>query len=197
MRRAWTTLFALPLLAVLSACGGNRVDVVLRGGTIYDGSGTAPIIGDVAIQGDSIVAIGDIGALKGETEVDVTGLAVAPGFINMLSWGTESLLFDGRGLSDVMQGVTLEVFGEGSSMGPINESMRKEMLAEQGDITFDVPWTTLGEYLEHMVAKGVSVNVASFIGATTVRVHELGYENREPTADELARMQELVRAAMR
>lgn len=197
LRTVLTTMTAIPLLATLAACGGSKVDVVLRGGTIYDGSGQAPVVGDVAIQGDSVVAVGDIGSLKGRTEVDVAGMAVAPGFINMLSWGTESLLHDGRGLSDVMQGVTLEVFGEGSSMGPINESMRKEMLAEQGDITFDVPWTTLGEYLDHMVAKGVSVNVASFIGATTVRVHELGYENRAPTADELARMQELVRAAMR
>jgi len=115
----------------------------------------------------------------------------------MLSWGTESLLYDGRGLSDVMQGVTLEVFGEGSSMGPITDTMRREMIAEQGDLTFDVPWTSLGQYLDHMVAKGVSLNVASFIGATTVRVHELGYENRAPTAEELARMQDLVRAAMR
>jgi N-acyl-D-amino-acid deacylase len=173
------------------------VDLVLRGGTIYDGSGTAPVVGDVAIVGDSIVAVGDIGNRRGTTEVNVAGLAVAPGFVNMLSWGTESLLYDGRGLSDVMQGVTLEVFGEGSSMGPINDTMRKEMIAEQGDLRFDVQWTTLAQYLEHMVRKGVSVNVASFVGATTVRVHELGYDNRAPTAEELGRMQELVRSAMR
>lgn len=189
---------ALALCSVSTACNSpERVDVVLRGGTIYDGSGNAPVVGDVAISGDSIVAVGDIGNREGAREIDVSGLAVSPGFINMLSWGTESLLHDGRGLSDVMQGVTLEVFGEGSSMGPITDTMRAEMIAEQGDIKFDVPWTTLGEYLEHMVAKGVSVNVASFVGATTVRVHELGYENREPTAEELQRMQELVRAAMR
>jgi N-acyl-D-amino-acid deacylase len=196
MRRS--VLTACVTLLALTACESKQqADLVLRGGTIYDGSGTAPITGDVAIVGDSIVAVGDASGWKGTTEVDVTGLAVAPGFINMLSWGTESLLHDGRGLSDVMQGVTLEVFGEGSSMGPITDTMRAEMLAEQGDIRFDIPWTTLGEYLEHMVAKGVSVNVASFVGATTVRVHELGYANRAPTAEELGRMQELVRAAMR
>ena len=188
----------LALLSAGTACDSpERVDVVLRGGTIYDGSGNAPIIGDVAISGDSIVAVGDIGNREGAREIDVSGLAVSPGFINMLSWGTESLLHDGRGLSDVLQGVTLEVFGEGSSMGPITDTMRAEMIAEQGDIKFDVPWTTLGEYLEHMVTKGVSVNVASFVGATTVRVHELGYANRAPTAEELQRMQDLVRAAMR
>jgi len=190
-----------PLLTALlfaAACDRPQtVDVVLRGGTIYDGSGTAPVVGDIALLGDSIVAVGDIGTMRGTTEVNATGLAVAPGFINMLSWGTESLLYDGRGLSDVMQGVTLEVFGEGSSMGPITDTMRREMIAEQGDITFDVPWTSLGQYLDHMVAQGVSLNVASFIGATTVRVHELGYENRAPTAEELVRMQDLVRAAMR
>ncbi len=196
MRRS--VLAAFVTLLTLTACESKQqADLVLRGGTIYDGSGSAPITGDVAIVGDSIVAVGDASGWKSTTEVDVTGLAVAPGFINMLSWGTESLLHDGRGLSDVMQGVTLEVFGEGSSMGPITDTMRAEMLAEQGDIRFDIPWTTLGEYLEHMVTKGVSVNVASFVGATTVRIHELGYANRAPTAEELGRMQELVRAAMR
>jgi N-acyl-D-amino-acid deacylase len=197
MRRlVWLALAAS--VFVLPACDRRqRADVVLRGGTVYDGSGGAPISGDVVIVGDSIVAVGDGTAWRGTTEVDVTGLAVAPGFINMLSWGTESLLHDGRGLSDVLQGVTLEVFGEGVSMGPINDTMRAEMLAEQGDLRFEVPWTTLGEYLEHLVRRGVSVNVASFVGATTVRIHELGYANRAPTADELARMQELVRAAMR
>ena len=194
-----TSLFViLAAVATLAGCTERQpADLVLRGGTIYDGTGDPGYEGDVVIQGDSIVLVGDASAWRGATEVDVTGLAVAPGFINMLSWGTESLLHDGRGLSDVLQGVTLEVFGEGTSMGPINETMRAEMLAEQGDIRFDIPWTTLGEYLEHMVAKGVSVNVASFVGATTVRIHELGYANRAPTPDELARMQELVRAAMR
>jgi len=180
-----------------AACSGPDVDVVLRGGTIYDGSGGPPVVGDVAIRGDSIVAVGDVGGLRGETELDVTGLAVAPGFVNMLSWATESLIEDGTAQSDVRQGVTLEVFGEGESMGPLTDTMRADMIRFQGDIRFDVPWTTLGEYLEYLERKGVAVNVASFVGATTVRVHELGYEDREPTAEELARMQELVRQAMR
>ncbi len=188
----------LSALLLLTACdSAPPADLVLRGGLIYDGSGQVPYVGDVAIVGDSIVAVGNIGRTRGATELDVTGLAVAPGFVNMLSWATESLLYDGRALSDVMQGVTLEVFGEGSSMGPLTDSMRTLMLAQQGDITFDVPWTTLNEYLEHLTAKGVSVNVASFIGATTVREHEIGWDNRAPTEAELARMQELVRQAMR
>lgn len=184
--------------ALLAACtpSGPRVDLVLRGGTIYDGSGAAPVVGDLAIQGDSVVAMGDLGDLVGATELDVTGMAVAPGFINMLSWATESLLQDPRGLADIEQGVTLEVFGEGMSMGPLNDAMKEEMLRSQGDLKFDVPWTSLGQYLEHLEARGVSPNVASFVGATTVRVHELGYEDRPPTDDELARMQDLVRAAM-
>jgi N-acyl-D-amino-acid deacylase len=189
---------AFTVLAFASGCEPEpEVDLVLRGGTLYDGSGEAPVVGDVAISGDSIVAVGDIGALRGATELELEGLAVAPGFVNMLSWATESLIHDGRGLSDLLQGVTLEVFGEGASMGPLNDSMKVEMVREQGDIRFDVTWTTLGEYLEHLETRGVSPNVASFVGATTVRVHELGYANRPPSPDELARMQELVRAAMR
>jgi N-acyl-D-amino-acid deacylase len=182
----------------LTACAAEPdVDVVLRGGTIYDGSGGPPVVGDVAIRGDSIVAVGDVGGLKGATELDVTGLAVAPGFVNMLSWATETLLEDGAAQSDIRQGVTLEVFGEGESMGPLTDTLRADMIRFQGDIRYDIPWTTLGEYLEHLERKGVAVNVASFVGATTVRVHELGYEDREPTPAELERMQELVREAMR
>ncbi len=190
-------LFALCSFGLTGCEQAVEVDLVLRGGTIYDGSGSPGITGDVAIHDDSIVAVGDVGSIKGTREVNVAGLAVAPGFINMLSWGVESLLHDGRALSDVMQGVTLEVFGEGASMGPINAVMREEMIAEQGDVRFDVPWTTLGQYLEHLTSRGVSTNVASFVGATTVRIHELGYANRAPDANELARMQELVRTAMR
>jgi len=171
-------------------------DVVIRGGTIYDGSGAAGRVGDIAIDGDSIVAMGSAGSVRGRTEIDARGLAVAPGFINMLSWANESLLHDGRSQGDVRQGVTLEVMGEGWSMGPINGSMRKQMIDDQGDIRYDVPWTTLGQYLEHLVSRGVSTNVASFVGATTLRVHEIGYADRPPSADELSRMQALVRAAM-
>lgn len=186
------------LLNFASACGApQEVDLVLRGGTLYDGSGAPGVVGDVAIDGDSIVAVGDIGGLRGAEEMDVSGLAVSPGFINMLSWATESLLEDPGAQSDVRQGVTLEVMGEGESMGPLNERMREDLIRFQGDIRYDVPWTTLGEYLQHLEDRGVSVNVASFVGATTVRIHEVGYEDRPPSAEELARMQELVRQAMR
>lgn len=188
----------LAFAVALGACSATPdVDVVLRGGTLYDGSGGPGVVGDVAIDGDSIVALGDIGGLTGAEEIDVTGLAVAPGFINMLSWATEPLLEDGAAQSDIRQGVTLEVMGEGESMGPLNETMRADMLRFQGDIVFEIPWTTLGEYLEHLETRGVSVNVASFVGATTVRIHELGYADRAPEAAELSRMQELVRTAMR
>lgn len=188
----------LAFAVALGACSATPdVDVVLRGGTLYDGSGGPGVVGDVAIDGDSIVALGDIGGLTGAEEIDVTGLAVAPGFINMLSWAREPLLEDGAAQSDIRQGVTLEVMGEGESMGPLNETMRADMLRFQGDIVYEIPWTTLGEYLEHLETRGVSVNVASFVGATTVRIHELGYADRAPEAAELSRMQELVRTAMR
>ncbi len=171
-------------------------DIVIRGGTIYDGSGGEPYDGEVAIERDTIAAVGRVEG-RGETEIDARGLAVAPGFVNMLSWATESLIEDGRSQSDIRQGVTLEVFGEGTSMGPLTEKMRRERIEQQGDITYDVTWTTLDQYLEHLVARGISCNVGSLIGATTVRVHEIGYEDRAPTPQELQRMQELVRAAMR
>ena len=129
-------------------------------------------------------------------EIDAAGMAVAPGFINMLSWADESLIADGRGQSDIRQGVTLEVFGEGGSMGPMNDAMKKENVEAQGDIKYAIEWTTLGEYLEYLERRGVSPNVASFVGATTVRIHELGQVDRAPTAAELARMQALVREAM-
>jgi len=173
-----------------------RYDLVLRGGTIYDGSGGEPVRGDVAIDGDRIAAVGDLGGARGREEVDVSGLAVAPGFVNMLSWANEDVLFDGRSMSDLMQGVTLEVFGEGESMGPLNDSMRKAILEKQDVLRYEVPWTTLGEYLDHLEKKGVSTNVASFIGAATVRIHEIGYEDRPPTPGELDRMRGLVKTAM-
>jgi N-acyl-D-amino-acid deacylase len=186
------------LFGVLAACSPPPTyDVVLRGGTIYDGSRSAGYVGDVAIDGDTVVALGDIGKAKGRQEVDVTGLAVAPGFINMLSWAVVSLIEDGRSQSDIRQGVTLEVFGEGNSMGPLNDAMKEEMLARQGDIRFDIEWTTLGEYLDYLVERGVSTNVASFIGAATPRKYVLGHEDRPPTAEELETMQEIVREAMR
>lgn len=172
-------------------------DLVIANGLVFDGSGGAPTVTDVGIRGDRIAAQGD---LKNEPTlrlVDAGGLAVAPGFINVLSWATESLIIDGRGLSDIAQGVTLEIFGEGSSMGPLNDAMKADALKEQSDYHYAVEWTTLGEYLDWLVAKGVSPNLASFVGATTVRMHELGKDNRAPDAEELARMQTLVEAAMR
>jgi N-acyl-D-amino-acid deacylase len=192
-------LYLLPVMALLlGGCGRQDADydVILRGGTVYDGLGNAPVVADVAIRGDRIAAIGDLRESTALHAYDVRGKAVAPGFINMLSWATESLLEDGRGMSDIVQGVTLEVMGEGESMGPLNAAMKNEMLARQGDIRFDIQWTTLGEYLDVLVAKGISPNVASYVGATTVRIHELGYDNRAPTPAELERMQGLVQQAM-
>ena len=184
-------------LAFLSACSApQEYDIVIRNGTIYDGSGATPFQGDLAIQGDTIAAVGSLGEARGRTEIEAEGLAVAPGFINMLSWATESLIEDGRSQSGIRQGVTLEVFGEGSSMGPLNESMKEEMVKQQGDIKFDIPWTTLSEYLQHLVDKGVSPNVASFVGATTVREHVIGYNDRPPSPEELEQMRSLVREAM-
>ena len=193
-------VLALGLAAgVVAACGpaAPDYDVVVRHGHVYDGLGSPPVVASVAIAGDRIAAVGPLDGARGRAEIDASGLAVAPGFINMLSWADRSLLVDGRSQSDIRQGVTLEIFGEGWSMGPLNDEMKARLVADQGDLTFDVAWTTLGEYLEHLERKGVSTNVASFVGATTVRIHEVGYADREPTAQELARMQELVRQAMR
>ncbi len=184
----------IPGLAL--AAGPKTYDLILRGGTIYDGSGGKPFVGDVAVNGDRIVAVGNLGNTRGKREVDARGLAVSPGFVNMLSWATESLLVDGRAQSDLRQGVTLEVMGEGGSMGPLNDAMKKETVEQQGDVKYPVTWTTLGEYLDQLAARGIAPNVASFVGATTVRIHEVGYANRPPTPEELARMRKLVDQAM-
>jgi len=202
MARRWHILgWGLLGLGLLSGGAAGPMpevvyDVVIRNGRIYDGSGRPAFVGDVAVRGDTIARVGRLGRGRGRLEIDATGLAVAPGFINMLSWATESLIADGRALSDIRQGVTLEVFGEGWSMGPLNDAMKAEMKRQQGDIKYDIEWTTLGEYLEYLVRRGVAPNVASFVGATTVRVHVLGYENRAPTPVELERMKDLVRQAM-
>jgi len=181
----------------LAACGGPTYDVVIRHGTVYDGRGGPGVVADVAIQGDSIAAIGDLSAARGRSDIEATGLAVAPGFINMLSWANEALLVDGRSESDIRQGVTLEVFGEGESMGPLTDSMKQEAQSNQGDIKFDITWTTLAGYLDTLAARGISTNVASFIGAATVRQYVLGHDPRAPTAEELQRMEGLVTAAMK
>jgi N-acyl-D-amino-acid deacylase len=174
----------------------GQAPIIIRNGTLYDGRGGAPRQGDVAIQGDQIAAVGELGEARAVLEIDAAGLAVAPGFINMLSWANESLIADGRSQSDIRQGVTLEVMGEGSSMGPVNETIRRERLRRMGDIQYEMTWTTLDEYLQFLVERGVSTNVASFVGAATIRSHVLGYEDRAPAAAELAAMQGLVRQAM-
>jgi len=173
-------------------------DIILRNGTIYDGTGAEPITGDVAIQGDKVAGIGDLGDASGTQEIDLGGLAVAPGFINMLSWATESLIEDGRSLSNIKQGVTLEVLGEGTSMGPLNDKMKetRDTILSTTDIKYDIEWTTLGEYLEFLVRKGVSTNVTSFVGSSTLRIHAAGYDDRPVTDDEMAEMKRLVHQAM-
>lgn len=189
-------LAACVLSLVIVACGTAPVyDVVIRGGTVYDGSGAAPVVADVALLGDSIVAVGTVRE-TGRLEVDASGLAVSPGFINMLSWSTESLIEDGRSQGDIRQGVTLEVMGEGESMGPLSDTLRADMLAQQGDIRYPITWRTLRGYQDSLVAKGISTNIASFIGATTVRINHVGWDDREPTAAELGAMQAEVRQAM-
>lgn len=186
-------------LIIYSYLGTNppvKYDLIIDNGIVYDGSGGEPLTTDVGVIKDRIHTIGDLDAAQAKIVIDAGGRAVAPGFINVLSWATESLLVDGKGESDIRQGVTTEVFGEGWSMGPLNAEMTQTMLERQGDLKFDVEWTSLGDYLIHLERKGVSPNVASFVGATTVRIHVLGYEDRKASAAELSRMQELVAEAM-
>ncbi len=195
--RVLTTWIFVGCLLVLAGCSAKQdYDVIIRNGTIYDGSGDAPFVGDVAIRGDAIAEVRKLTEARGETEIDAGGLAVAPGFINMLSWAVDELIVDPRSQSDIRQGVTLEVFGEGSSWGPWSDAMKEERREGQGDIKYEIEWTTLGEYLEYLERRGVATNVASFVGATTLRVHEVGYEDRRPTPEELDRMRALVRQAM-
>jgi N-acyl-D-amino-acid deacylase len=194
-----TLLPSLLIFILLTGCQKQKFDVIIRGGTVYDGSGKPGVITDVGINADTIAAIGDLSKAEGKTEVDATGLAVAPGFINMLSWATESLIIDGTSQADIRQGVTLEVFGEGWSMGPLNEKMKADLLADMQrnpDWKYDLDWTTLNEYLQSLERRGVAPNVASFVGATSVRIHELGYANRLPNAEELEGMKALVKQAM-
>jgi N-acyl-D-amino-acid deacylase len=188
-------IFAIVL--VLTGCNtSHKYDILVRNGMIFDGSGGEAFRADIGINADTIAFIGDLKGKKGETEIDAGGLAVAPGFINMLSWANESLIEDGRSQSDLRQGVTLEVLGEGESMGPLNERMKSDMLKAQGDIKFNIEWNTLGGYLEFIEKRGVSTNIASFVGATTLRIYTMGYENREPSAVELDSMKMLLRQAM-
>ena len=189
-------LVGAPLLFTSACSPVPEYDLVIRGGTLYDGTGNPGVVGDLAISGDSIVALGELAGVRGAEEIDATGMAVTPGFINLMSWATETMIEDGRAMSDILQGVTLEVMGEGNSMGPIPDSLKEWVQSQQGDIKYEIEWTTLGEYLEYLVERGVSPNVASFMGAATARINVLGFEDRAPSAEELVQMQELVREAM-
>ena len=171
-------------------------DVIIRGGTVYDGTGAEPRQADVAIRGDRVAGVGDFKSAKARTVIDANGLAVAPGFINMLSWSTESLNQDGRSQSELRQGVTTEIMGEGESMGPVNDRVREHMLRAQADIKYDIKWNTLAEYLQYLEKHGISFNVASFIGATTIREYVIGFEDKPPTPEQLDQMRELVRQEM-
>jgi N-acyl-D-amino-acid deacylase len=171
-------------------------DVIIRNGTLYDGTGAEPAQVDVAIRGDRIVGVGDFKTAKARTVIDAKGLAVAPGFINMLSWSTDSLIQDGRSQSELRQGVTTEIMGEGESMGPVNDRVREHMLRAQSDIKYDIKWNTLAEYLQYLEKRGISCNVASFLGATTVREYVIGFEDKPPTPEQLDQMRELVRKEM-
>ncbi|WP_201152744.1 amidohydrolase family protein [Rhodothalassium salexigens] len=190
------TVFAIGFAAAAQD-GGPRYDLMIVDGLVYDGLGTRPRAADLAIRDDRIAAIGDLDPRDAAHTIDAEGLAVAPGFINMLSWATHSLIEDGRALSDLAQGITLEVFGEGWSMGPLNDRLKASIVARQGDIRFDVTWDSLGGYLEMLERRGVAPNVASFVGATTVRRHVIGDADRAPTPAELDAMRALVDQAMR
>ena len=190
--------FLIALTAIFITCNSKKeeYDIIIRNGMIYDGNGGDPFKGDIGIKNDSIAFIGDLSKASAKNETDAKGNAVAPGFINMLSWATESLIEDGRSQSDIRQGVTLEIMGEGWSMGPLNEKLKKQQQESQGDIKYKIEWNTLGEYLNFLEKKGISCNVASFIGATTVRMNVIGEDNREPTPAEMDSMKILVKQAM-
>ena len=190
------TLFLLFPCTLAAQPQPSTYDVLIKGGTVYDGTGSAPIKADIAINGDRIVAIGDLKNARARTVIDARGLAVAPGFINMLSWAGTSLIADYRSQSEIRQGVTTEIFGEGTSMGPLNAEMKQRMLAQQGDFKFDIPWNTLAEYLTYMEKRGVTPNVASFIGAGTVRTYVIGLEDKKATPEQLLQMREVVRREM-
>lgn len=191
-------LISILLLNLILSCSeGVKVDVVIENGIIYDGTGNSSFKGSVAIKDEKIVYVGSPKSFQAKKRIDATDQAVSPGFINMLSWGVETLIEDGKSQSDIRQGVTLEVFGEGMSWGPLNEQMKVDLLKKQGDIQYEIPWNTLGEYLQFLEEKGVSTNIASFIGATTLRINAVGYEDREPNPKELKLMTDLVHQGMK
>ena len=193
-----SSLFLFISIVLFFSCSqGPKVDVVIQNGILYDGTGSAPFLGTVAIKGDKIVYVGPPKFFQANQIINATNKSVSPGFINMLSWGVDSLIEDGKSQSDIRQGVTLEVFGEGMSWGPINDSLKAYMKKNQGDIQYDITWTTLGDYLQFLEDKGVSVNVASFLGATTLRINAVGYEDRAPNVEELKLMKDLVHQGMK
>src|ERR1044071_1826923 len=195
MRRAVFAVFLI-ILSPLFGQQAPNFDVIIKGGTVYDGTGGEPRDVDVAIRGDRIAAVGDFKNVKARAIINAKGLAIAPGFINMLSWSTESLIQDGKSQSEIRQGVTTEIMGEGESMGPVNDRVREHMLRQQIDVKYDIKWNTLAEYLQYLEKRGVSCNVASFIGATTIREYVIGFEDKQPTPQQLDQMRELVRNEM-
>src|SRR6266568_1312651 len=192
--RFFLLVFLTSTIAV--AARAQDFDVIIKGGAVYDGTGGEAQRVDLAIKSDRIAGLGDFKDASAKTIVNASGLAVAPGFINMLSWSTESLIQDGRSQSEIRQGVTTEIMGEGESMGPMNDRVREFMLKQQADIKYDITWKTLAEYLQFLEKRGISCNVASFIGATTIRQNVIGFDDRPPTPQELDQMRELVRKEM-
>jgi N-acyl-D-amino-acid deacylase len=195
-------LFALLISLMLAPLAfaaeppNEKFDVVIKGGTVYDGTGEKPRVIDVAIRGDRIAALGNFSADQAKSIIDAKGLAVAPGFINMLSWSNESLIEDGRSQSEIREGVTTEIMGEGNSMGPLNDRMKERIVHDQGDIKYEIKWNTLSEYLRYLEQRGVSCNVASFVGATTIRDFVIGLEDKQPTPEQLEQMRQLVQKEM-
>jgi N-acyl-D-amino-acid deacylase len=189
-------IFVLIVSSGQIASADPPFDVIIKGGTLYDGTGAEGRITDIAIRGDRIAGVGDLANATAKTTIDARGLAVAPGFINMLSWSTESLIQDGRSQSEIRQGVTTEIMGEGESMGPVNDRLRQYMLKNQADIKYEIKWNTLAEYLQYLEKRGISCNAASFLGATTVRAYVIGFNDRIPTPQEMDQMRELVRKEM-
>src|SRR5256884_945849 len=185
-----------PTRGVETPLPGTKFDLLIKGGTVYDGGGGEGRAVDVTVRGDRITGVGDFHNASAKNMIDARGLAIAPGFINMLSWSNESLIQDGRSQSEIRQGVTTEIMGEGEPMGPVNDRVREFMLKQQADIKYDIKWNTLAEYLQYLEKRGVSCNVASFIGATTIRANVIGFDDRAPTPQELDQMRELVRKEM-
>src|SRR5437667_4594030 len=185
-----------PTRGVETPSPGTEFDLLIKGGTVYDGGGGEGRGVDVTVRGDRIIGVGDFHNASAKKVIDARGLAVAPGFINMLSWSNESLIEDGRSQSEIRQGVTTEIMGEGESMGPLNDRMKKRVIEEQKDIKYEIKWNTLSEYLSYMERRGITPNIASFIGATTIREYVIGLEDKPPTPEQLEEMRALVRQEM-